>query len=87
MCFKSSYNRLTAQKRLKDYSMLAFACKRAGKTRDEGRSYYSQGVLADNLGKHKQAITFYKQFLTVCKMIGDSHGEALSYNCIGVDYQ
>jgi len=41
ICFKSSYNRLNAEKRLKDYNLLAFACKRAGKTRDEGRSYFS----------------------------------------------
>jgi len=25
--------------------------------------------------------------LSVCKSIGDTHGEALAYNCIGVDYQ
>lgn len=67
--------------------MLAFACKRAGKTRDEGRAYYSEGVLFDNLGKYNQAIQMYKKFLHVCKAIGDVHGEALSYNCIGVDYQ
>lgn len=34
-----------------------------------------------------KAIEFYKKFLTVCKTIGDIHGEALAYNCIGVDYQ
>lgn len=45
MSYKDSYNRITANKRLKDYSMLAFACKRAGKHRDEGRAYYSEGVL------------------------------------------
>lgn len=67
--------------------MLAFACKRAGKTRDEGRSYYSQGVLCDNLGKYSQAISYYKQFLNVCRLLGDKQGEALAYNCIGVDYQ
>jgi len=41
ICFKSSYNRLNAEKRLKDYTLLAFACKWAGKNRDEGKSYYS----------------------------------------------
>ena len=61
--------------------------KRAGKHRDEGRAYYSEGVLCDNLGKFKSAITFYKKFLEVCKAIGDNHGEALAYNWIGVDYQ
>jgi len=45
MSYKDSYNRLMANKRLKDYNMLAFACKRAGKHRDEGRAYYSEGVL------------------------------------------
>lgn len=87
MSYEDSYNRLAAQKRLKDYSILSFACKRAGKTRDEGRAYYSTGVLFDNTGKYLKAIEFYKKFLTVCKTIGDIHGEALAYNCIGVDYQ
>ncbi len=86
MAYADSYNRIAAQKRLKDYHILAFACKRAGKSRDEGRAYYSTGVLYDNLGKYRQAIEQYKRFLQVCKAIGDVHGEALSYNCIGVDY-
>ena len=63
MSYKDSYNRIAANKRLKDYNMLAFACKRAGKHRDEGRAYYSEGVLCDNLGKYKTAIAFYKKFL------------------------
>lgn len=86
MSYQDSYNRIAAQKRLKDYDILAFACKRAGKSRDEGRAYYSTGVLYDNLGKFKMAIEQYKRFLQVCKAIGDVHGEALAYNCIGVDY-
>lgn len=76
----------TITKRLKDYSMLAFACKRAGKTRDEGRAYYSMGVLYDNMNNYSKAVASYEKFLTVCQSIGDSHGEALAYNCIGVDY-
>ena len=56
MSYKDSYNRIAAQKRLKDYDILAFACKRAGKSRDEGRAYYSTGVLYDNLGKYLAAI-------------------------------
>ena len=67
--------------------MLAFGCRRAGKVRDEGRSYYSIGVLYDNIKKHKKAVEYYLKFLQVCKSINDSHGEALAYNCIGVDYQ
>ena len=86
MSYSDSYNRIAAQKRLKDYDILAFACRRAGKSRDEGRAYYSTGVLYDNLGKYKLAVESYKKFLQVCKAIGDVHGEALAYNCIGVDY-
>ena len=44
------------------------------------------GVLSDNIGKFKNSITYYKKFLAVCRNIGDIHGEALAYNCIGVDY-
>lgn len=38
------------------------------------------------MGKLKEAIIHYKKFLQVCRTIGDSHGEALAYNCIGVNY-
>jgi len=86
MSYTDSYNRIAASKRLKDYDILAFACKRAGKSRDEGRAYYSTGVLYDNLGKFKEAISQYQKFLQVCRAIGDVHGEALAYNCIGVDF-
>ena len=79
MSYSDSYNRIAAQKRLKDYDILAFACRRAGKSRDEGRAYYSTGVLYDNLGKYKMAVDSYKKFLQVCKAIGDVHGEALAY--------
>ena len=56
MSYTDSYNRIAATKKLKDYDILSFACKRAGKSRDEGRAYYSTGVLYDNLGKYKEAI-------------------------------
>lgn len=81
-----SDKKVSVMRRLKDYQMLAFACKRSGKTRDQGRAHYSIGVLLDNVGEYDKAIKAYQQFLTVCKSIGDTHGEALAYNCIGVDY-
>jgi len=56
MSYADQYNMIAAKKRLKDYDILAFACKRAGKSRDEGRAYYSTGVLYDNLGKYRQAV-------------------------------
>lgn len=45
------------------------------------------GVLYDNMKKYRKAVDCYQKFLQVCKSINDSHGEALAYNCIGVDYQ
>ena len=43
-------------------------------------------MLYDNLGKFKEAISQYQKFLQVCRAIGDVHGEALAYNCVGVDF-
>ena len=74
MSYTDSYNRLAACSRAKDYKMLQDACFRANKPRDEGRAYYSRGVLLDNLGKHKEAITEYLKFLELCSEIGDTHG-------------
>lgn len=65
---------ISTMRRLKDYEMLAFGCRRAGKVRDEGRSYYSIGVLYDNIKKHKKAVEYYQKFLQVCKSINDTHG-------------
>ncbi len=66
--------RILYKKRIQDYAMLAFACKRANKGRDEGRAYYSSGVLYDNLGQYQRAITCYRRFQAICKKIGDLHG-------------
>lgn len=78
---------ISCKRRLRDYAMLAHACKRAGKVRDEGRAYFSMGVLHDNMQNYRLAVAFYEKFLRVCQEIGDSHGEALAYNCVGVNYQ
>ena len=87
MSYIDSGEQILYRKRLKDYAILAFACKRANKLRDEGRAYYSSGVLYDNLGQYQEAIKWYEKFLAVCQKIGDAHGIGLSYNCIGVSYQ
>jgi len=87
MSYVDSREEILYRKRIKDYAILAFACKRANKLRDEGRAYYSSGVLYDNLGQYQEAIKWYKKFLAVCQKIGDTHGIGLSYNCIGVSYQ
>eukprot|EP00294_Goniomonas_avonlea_P011315 CAMPEP_0114563630 /NCGR_PEP_ID=MMETSP0114-20121206/13225_1 /TAXON_ID=31324 /ORGANISM="Goniomonas sp, Strain m" /LENGTH=404 /DNA_ID=CAMNT_0001749515 /DNA_START=37 /DNA_END=1251 /DNA_ORIENTATION=- len=73
--------------KIKDYNMLAAACRRAGRSRDEGMCYYNVGVLYDNNQEYLSAIKFYQQFVDVCKSVGDAKGESLAYNSIGVDYQ
>lgn len=50
---------ISAMRRLKDYEMLAFGCRRGGKIRDEGRAYYSIGVILDNIKRPKKAIQYY----------------------------
>jgi len=85
--FVESEVKVGATRRLKDLTYIAQACKRAGKIREEGRAYYSMGVLYDNLKDHHKAIQYYKKFLSLCRSINDVNGEALAYNCLGVDYQ
>lgn len=53
----------------------------------EASSYFSMGVLHDNLDEFEPAIKCYQNFLAVCRRIGDRVGEALAYNSIGVDFQ
>ena len=43
--------------------------------------------MLDNLGCLTKAIEYYEKFLVICKTVGDQHGEALGYNCLGVDHQ
>eukprot|EP00742_Colponemidia_sp_Colp-10_P002649 GILJ01002832.1.p1 GENE.GILJ01002832.1~~GILJ01002832.1.p1 ORF type:complete len:447 (+),score=31.05 GILJ01002832.1:50-1390(+) len=83
----SGRSRMLSLKRVKDYGMLAFACRRGGRVRDEGRAYYSMGVLYDNLGMFKHAVTCYERFLHICEKMEDFNGVALAFNCIGVNYQ
>ena len=71
-------------RRIKDYTLLSQACKRAGKTRvyfknkierqEEGRAYYSMGVLYDNMQEYNQAVKYYKKFLALCQTINDANG-------------
>lgn len=79
--------RTVTLRKMKDFEMLTFACRRASKLREEGRAHFSLGVLRDNLGQYQKAIDAYTQFLRVCKECSDTQGGALGYHCIGVDYQ
>ena len=71
---------------LKDYTMLAFSSKRAGKREVEASAYISLAVIYDNQGNLKKGIENYKLYLDIMSSIGDVSGQCLAYNCIGVSY-
>lgn len=54
-----------ATTKLRDQEMLAFACRRANKTRNEALAYYNMGVLHDNDKEYDKANTCYEQYLQV----------------------
>eukprot|EP00439_Symbiodinium_sp_Y106_P028561 s3927_g3.t1 len=64
--------RTVTLRKMKDFEMLTFACRRASKLREEGRAHFSLGVLRDNLGQYQKAIDAYIQFLRVCKELLNS---------------
>merc|ERR1719293_427890 len=43
------------------------------------------GVVLDNQGMYHEAIQKYKQFLSLCITSRNTQGEALAYNCLGID--
>jgi len=80
-------NQSPLQAQVKDYTMLAFSSRRAGRHQMEGAAYFSMGVLYDNMGQYMKALDCYKKFVAVCQKLNDLSGEALAYNCIGTNYQ
>jgi hypothetical protein len=68
------------------YTVLAFSSHRAGKKEVEASAYVSLAVINDNLGNYKSAIEHYKSYLEICKETGDTHGQSVACNCLGVDY-
>lgn len=69
-----------------DYSMLAFSSQRAGKLDMEGQSYLAIAISNDNVEQFQQAIDSYSKYLLVARKTGETVGEALARNCIGVDF-
>ena len=69
-----------------DFKTLAFSSRRAGRHQMEGVAYFGMAVLHDNMGAYGKALDCYKKFVGVCQKLEDRVGEALAYNCIGVDY-
>jgi len=78
---------LVLQKQVQDLEMLATACSRGNRTREEGRTLFSLGILEDNLGNYSKALKHYYAFLKVCMECNDLQGCALAFHCLGVCHQ
>mmetsp|Transcript_9530 Transcript_9530/g.21887 ORF Transcript_9530/g.21887 Transcript_9530/m.21887 type:complete len:448 (-) Transcript_9530:378-1721(-) len=79
--------RQAATTKLRDQEMLAFACRRANKTRNEALAYYNMGVLHDNDKEYDKANTCYEQYLQAARSAGDTKGEQLALNSLGINLQ
>lgn len=71
---------------LKDFQVLAFSSKRAGKKDVEATAYASLGVIHDNQEDYMTSIEQYKLYLQLCEELGDMMGISAACNCIGVNY-
>jgi len=74
-------------KKLGDLELLAFACLRANRIKEEGRAYFAAAVLRDNMQQYRKAIALYTSFLRICRECRDTQGCGLAYHCLGVDHQ
>ena len=71
---------------IRDFTVLAFSSKRAGKKDVEATAYLSLGVIHDNQGDYLKAIENYKLYLQICEEVNDSAGSACACNCLAVNY-
>jgi len=77
--------RQASQTKIKDQEMLAFACRRANKPRNEALAYYNMGVLLDNDKELEKANACYEQYLQASRAVGDAKGEQLALNSMAIN--
>lgn len=73
------------RQQLADLKLLADSASRSGNVYQALQAYHKMGVVYDNQGMYTEAIQKYKQFLALCITSKNTQGEALAYNCLGVD--
>lgn len=64
--------------------MLASACSRGGRRRDEAVAHYCAGVLHENQGQPARAVASYRRMLAAAEAAQDPSCEAIAHNCLGV---
>lgn len=70
---------------LADLKLLADSASRSGNVYQALQAYHKMGIVFDNQGMYAEAIQKYKQFLALCITSKNTQGEALAYNCLGID--
>jgi len=71
---------------IKDYTMLAFSSRRAGKRDVAATAYVSLAVIHDNQGNYVQGIECYQQYLDICVECNDLVGQAVALNNLAVNH-
>jgi tetratricopeptide (TPR) repeat protein len=83
---KSFHNEAKSWKQeIADLKLLADSASRSGSIYQALQAYHKMGVILDNQGMYQEAIQKYKQFLSLCITSKNTQGEALAYNCLGID--
>lgn len=68
-----------------DLKLLADSASRSGNVYQALQAYHKMGIVFDNQGMFAEGIQKYKQFLALCITSKNTQGEALAYNCLGID--
>merc|ERR1719446_1570113 len=83
---KSLHNEQTDYRaQVADLKLLADSASRSGNVYQALQAYHKMGIIMDNQGMYQEAVQKYKQFLSLCITSKNSQGEALAYNCLGID--
>lgn len=76
----------TIKTSIRDYTMLAFSSRRAGKRDIAATAYVSLAVIYDNQSNYIQGIECYQHYLDICVECNDLIGQAVALNNLAVNY-
>eukprot|EP00406_Dinophysis_acuminata_P083777 CAMPEP_0179265692 /NCGR_PEP_ID=MMETSP0797-20121207/29034_1 /TAXON_ID=47934 /ORGANISM="Dinophysis acuminata, Strain DAEP01" /LENGTH=401 /DNA_ID=CAMNT_0020973907 /DNA_START=6 /DNA_END=1211 /DNA_ORIENTATION=- len=73
------------RQQIADLKLLADSAGRSGSVNQALQAYHKMGVVLDNQGLYAEAVKNYKHCLALCISSNNTQGEALAYNCLGID--
>eukprot|EP00397_Hematodinium_sp_SG-2012_P009898 GEMP01009997.1.p1 GENE.GEMP01009997.1~~GEMP01009997.1.p1 ORF type:complete len:390 (+),score=67.18 GEMP01009997.1:103-1272(+) len=82
---QSTSDPINAKDYVQDLMFIAESASRAGHIDSAAQAYHKMGVALDNMGKFKEANDNYHQCLALCVSSKNQQGEALAYNCLGIN--